>query len=927
MFSKKHKITSSYVTLLLFIIFSVNSFSQSSLSEKFDKAQKQLVEKGVENPLVISQGSSQNISIGNEILEKKTLYTIDKAYATKLMKYNEETLKILLPQANGKNLELKLVKADIFSPEFKVYASSNRKQEVNYERPAYYWGQVTGDDASMVAITITKDEISGMIVYQGDSYNLGKIKNEDTHILYREKDVKDKPALSCFTDEDSMTFPDVSTSNLVSSGPENCVNMYLEVDNTIFQDKGTIAATTDYITGVFNQVAIMYANESINIVLNELVIWNTVDPYAGPSSSNYLNQFQANLNGNFNGDLAHLVGYGGGGGIAYLNVLCNNNFGIGYSGIFSSYQNVPTYSWTVNVITHEIGHNLGSPHTHSCSWNGNNTAIDGCGPAAGYSEGCDAPVPSKGTIMSYCHLLGGVGIDLNLGFGTQPGNLIRSNVYNNGCLSACSDGCPNVGDTCNDNDPCTIGDVINTACNCEGSYVDNDSDGFCVGEDADDNDPCIPNGNNDGCTSECTDNTVTLNITLDNYPGETTWAITNGNGTTVASGGTYASQPQGSTVNVDICLVDGCYTFTINDSFGDGICCSYGSGSYNLSSGGTNLAAGGAFTSSESTDFCLGGNEGCSTVGQACNDNNICTMGEKFDADCNCVGGTYTDADGDGFCVGDDPDDNDPCNPDSSDPSCGGGECIYEDIDISDFESGWGIWNDGGSDCRRYAGDQAYADSGSFCVRLRDNTSTSTTTTDNLNLIGYEELRISFSYYPRSMDNANEDFWLQVSTNGGNSYTTVEEWKTGEDFQNDFREFGLTTITGPFTANSRLRFRCDASSDYDYIYLDDIVIEGCLSPLSAPQVLNNITTDSKTLTVYPNPVSSSENIIVKYEAHDAPVSLFIYNNTGELLKVINVPNGNSGMENISVSDLNSGSYLIRMESDRGTVTKPFIVIH
>ena len=43
-----------------------------------------------------------------------------------------------------------------------------------------------------------------------------------------------------------------------------------------------------------------------------------------------------------------------------------------------TYANVPTYSWTVMVFTHEMGHLMGSRHTHACVWNGNNTQIDGC---------------------------------------------------------------------------------------------------------------------------------------------------------------------------------------------------------------------------------------------------------------------------------------------------------------------------------------------------------------------------------------------------------------------------------------------------------------------------------------------------------------------------------------------------------------------
>ena len=108
-----------------------------------------------------------------------------------------------------------------------------------------------------------------------------------------------------------------------------------------------------------------------------------------------------------------------------------------------------------------------------------------------------------------------------------------------------------------------------------------------------------------GTVTPCTD--VTLSITLDNYPEETSWQIRNSSNQVVASGGTYGSQPDGSTITVTECLDAGTYTFTISDTYGDGICCSYGNGSYALTSGGTTLASGGSFGSSESTTFTIGG--------------------------------------------------------------------------------------------------------------------------------------------------------------------------------------------------------------------------------------------------------------------------------------------------------------------------------
>ncbi len=94
----------------------------------------------------------------------------------------------------------------------------------------------------------------------------------------------------------------------------------------------------------------------------------------------------------------------------------------------SGVVNFPTYSWDVEVITHEMGHVVGSPHTHRCCWNPpgtGTTAIDGCYTLEGT---CATPVPELpvggGTIMSYCHLTTD-GINFSNGFGQQPGDTIR----------------------------------------------------------------------------------------------------------------------------------------------------------------------------------------------------------------------------------------------------------------------------------------------------------------------------------------------------------------------------------------------------------------------------------------------------------------------------------------------------------------------
>ena len=105
-----------------------------------------------------------------------------------------------------------------------------------------------------------------------------------------------------------------------------------------------------------------------------------------------------------------------------------------------------------------------------------------------------------------------------------------------------------------------------------------------------------------GSGGSCSTNNVAFTLTTDQYGYETSWSLTDAANQTIASDSNLASS---TTFNQNFCLADGDYTFTINDAYGDGICCSYGSGSYDLSLAGTSLASGASFTSTESKTFTL----------------------------------------------------------------------------------------------------------------------------------------------------------------------------------------------------------------------------------------------------------------------------------------------------------------------------------
>jgi hypothetical protein len=94
---------------------------------------------------------------------------------------------------------------------------------------------------------------------------------------------------------------------------------------------------------------------------------------------------------------------------------------------------------------------------------------------------------------------------------------------------------------------------------------------------------------------------VILNLTPDDYGSETVWEITDSSGTPITEGGPYEDgNTTPITETIDLSIGTG-YTFTIYDSYGDGIS---SPGFYFLEDAeGTVIVSGGEFASEESTQF------------------------------------------------------------------------------------------------------------------------------------------------------------------------------------------------------------------------------------------------------------------------------------------------------------------------------------
>ncbi len=259
--------------------------------------------------------------------------------------------------------------------------------------------------------------------------------------------------------------------------------------------------------------------------------------------------------------------------------------------------------------------------------------------------------------------------------------------------------------------------------------------------------------------------------------------------------------------------------------------------------------------------------------------------------------------------------------------------CTYVTHNSANFDASWGIWTDGGTDCARI-NNATYANSPTYSIQLRDNTSTSVMSTTSQNCAAYSEMQVSFSFITNSFE-AGEDFWLQVSTNGGSTYTTVADYNCNTEFTNGVRGNVTVTIPGPFTSTTRFRFRADASADDDVVYIDDVVISGCQTSLTeggGSSVVNGETEKRNSaepgiFDVKTGPNPASDLLWVAFMAQsEGPLSYSVLDMAGRVVLQgkHDVVVGHNQFD-VAVGELANGAYLLNLRAPGGSCSKKLMV--
>ncbi len=191
----------------------------------------------------------------------------------------------------------------------------------------------------------------------------------------------------------------------------------VETDYQLHQVFGNnLSAQTAYVTSLMTWASFRYEGQIGTILTYPYVKFYTTpaDPWVaqdnGGNCIDVLYEFQAAWQNNIpaGGEIGHfLSGANLGCGVAWLPGLCNPPYNFSVSGNINGDVSFPVQvspdNWDFMVVTHELGHNFNSPHTHDYC-----PPLDQCAPS-GYFGQCQTQqvCTNQGTLMSYCHLCSG----------------------------------------------------------------------------------------------------------------------------------------------------------------------------------------------------------------------------------------------------------------------------------------------------------------------------------------------------------------------------------------------------------------------------------------------------------------------------------------------------------------------------------------
>lgn len=361
--------------------------------------------------MVVHAGTSKSASVWHDVTSREPLEQLNNVNVItqkyRLLEANITELEQQLRLASEVTLRLPMPdgRFELFNLTYDpVYQSALAKR---YPSIRTFTGLQADNSRHVGRFDITPHGFHAMVFYQGKWAIIDPLQkgNNQRYLSYFKRDLKQTSGLRY----DNVILP-TYTDNLQQLSSSTAINDTLKTyriavaaagEFTAFHG-GTKELGLAAIVTIINRVNQVYKSDfGVRLELvgnNDSVVYTdaNTDPYANDDTDLDSNESVMNNNiGSDNYDIGHVMNTGGG-GIAYLGVVCGN---FKWGGMTGS-GNPINDAFSIDYVAHEIGHQFGGQHT-----------FNGLAGSCGTRSSNDAYEPGSGsTIMGYA----GICSDQNL---------------------------------------------------------------------------------------------------------------------------------------------------------------------------------------------------------------------------------------------------------------------------------------------------------------------------------------------------------------------------------------------------------------------------------------------------------------------------------------------------------------------------------
>ncbi len=291
------------------------------------------------------------------------------------------------PVASGKTGKLRLHRFEIAAPGAQItMQGANGETRMPLPDVSHFSGIVEGEPDSSVYLGVTKDSVVAWVHSSAGHSYVGPDESGRSFVVREADSPLNAAAAEAPWKCDAETLPAALTAAASPAFPAprlpdvtlKQAAVRVETDHQLYAHFGSDAnALATYVMTLFGAINVIYVRDlSLYLVVAEIHVWTVADPYNGGDTITQLYQlgdwWHANrpMATNPRTYVHYLSGHPVSGGVAWIGVLCHGDFqatatdwggGYGLTQVFGTY---PLQLWDQDASAHEMGHNVGSVHTH-----------------------------------------------------------------------------------------------------------------------------------------------------------------------------------------------------------------------------------------------------------------------------------------------------------------------------------------------------------------------------------------------------------------------------------------------------------------------------------------------------------------------------------------------------------------------------------